>query len=225
MDREIKLAPSILAADFMKLSAQIQECHASGAKYLHYDVMDGLFVPSLSFGLPVLQSIRKGTDIFIDCHLMIVEPARYIDEFAAAGADSITIHYEACRETGCMDVLRKIREKGIGCGLSIKPATPVVHILPYLPVVDMILLMSVEPGFGGQPFIPSTFDKLRELRDLRTEGGFDFDIEVDGGITIDNVSDVIDAGANIIVSGSSVFKGNIEKNVRDFVEIFKSKSQ
>ena len=223
MEREIKLAPSILAADFMKLAEQIDDCYRNGAKYLHYDVMDGLFVPSLSFGLPVLASIRKGTEIFLDCHLMIVEPARYIDEFVKAGADSITVHFEACKETGCMDVLKSIKDKGIRCGLSIKPATPIVHILPYLGTVDMVLLMSVEPGFGGQPFIPSTFDKLRELKALREEGGFDFDIEVDGGITLDNVSDVIDAGANVIVSGSSVFRGDIARNVKSFLDIFDSK--
>lgn len=221
MNREIKLAPSILAADFMKLSEQIGECEKNGAKYLHYDVMDGLFVPSLSFGLPVLSSIRKGTKLFIDCHLMIVDPLRYIDEFVNAGADSITVHFEACNEHGCMETLTKIKASGIGCGLSIKPNTPLVHILPYFNIVDMILLMSVEPGFGGQKFIPSTFDKLRQLEELRREGGFDFDIEVDGGITLENVEDVIKAGANVIVSGSSVFKGNIAENTSNFIKIFK----
>ncbi|MBP5330848.1 MAG: ribulose-phosphate 3-epimerase [Lachnospiraceae bacterium] len=220
MDRKIKLAPSILAADFMKLSRQIGECAENGAEYLHYDVMDGLFVPSLSFGLPVLSSIRKGTDIFIDAHLMIVEPARYVDQFVKAGADSVTIHYEACRETGCMETLQKIKASGARCGISVKPATPLVHILPYLGIVDMVLLMSVEPGFGGQPFIDSTFDKLRQLRNLREEGNFDFDIEVDGGITLENVKDVIEAGANVIVSGSSVFKGDIAANVKEFLRIF-----
>ncbi|MBR4724971.1 MAG: ribulose-phosphate 3-epimerase [Lachnospiraceae bacterium] len=223
MNREIKLAPSILAADFMKLSEQIGECEKNGAAYLHYDVMDGLFVPSLSFGLPVIASIRKGTGIFIDCHLMIVEPYRYIEEFVKAGADSVTIHYEACKEHGCTESLKKIKECGARRGISIRPGTPIVHILPYLGMVDMVLLMSVEPGFGGQPFIPSTYDKLRELTALREEGGFDFDIEVDGGITLDNVSDVIDAGANVIVSGSSVFKGDIAGNVSRFIEIFKGK--
>ncbi|MBO4415937.1 MAG: ribulose-phosphate 3-epimerase [Lachnospiraceae bacterium] len=220
MGREIKLAPSILAADFMKLSEQITECERSGAKYLHYDVMDGLFVPSLSFGLPVLSSIRKGTGLFIDCHLMIVEPYRYVDQFIKAGADSVTVHFEACSEHGCMEVLQKIKDNGAKCGLSVKPGTPLVHILPYLGLVDMILLMSVEPGFGGQPFIDSTFDKLRQLESLRTEGGFDFDIEVDGGITLNNVKDVLDAGANVIVSGSSVFKGSISENVNSFLKIF-----
>ncbi len=220
MDREIKLAPSILAADFMKLEEQIGECEKNGAQYLHYDVMDGMFVPSLSFGLPVLSSIRKGTKMFIDCHLMIVEPNRYVDEFIQAGADSVTIHYEACREKGCMDVLKRIKDRGAGCGISVKPATPLVHILPYLGIVDMVLLMSVEPGFGGQPFIESTYEKLDQLRSLRKEGGFDFDIEVDGGITLGNVKSVIDAGANVIVSGSSVFKGNVGENVKSFFGIF-----
>ena len=222
MSGEIKLAPSILAADFMKLSEQITECERSGAGYLHYDVMDGLFVPSLSFGLPVLSSIRKGTGMFIDCHLMIVEPSRYVDEFIKAGADSVTIHYEACREHGCMETLQRIKDRGAGCGLSVKPATPLVHILPYLGMVDMVLLMSVEPGFGGQPFIESTYEKLRQLKALREEGSFDFDIEVDGGITAGNVADVIRAGANVLVSGSSVFNGNIGDNIRGFLEIFKN---
>ena len=220
MDRRIKLAPSILAADFMKLGEQIRTAKDNGAEYLHYDVMDGLFVPSMSFGLPVLQSVRKGTDIFIDCHLMIVEPDRYIDEFAAAGADSITVHFEACREKGLTDVLNHIRKTGKKRGISINPETPIVHILPYLGMTDMVLVMSVKPGFGGQKFIEGTFDKLNELKELRAEGGFDFDIEVDGGITLDNAADVIKAGANVIVSGSSVFHGDIAENVKGFLKIF-----
>ncbi len=220
MERRIKLAPSILAADFMKLGEQIRIVSDNGAEYLHYDVMDGMFVPSMSFGLPVLQSIRLGTDIFIDCHLMIVEPDRYINEFAKAGADSITVHFEACREVGLTDVIKHIRDTGKRCGISINPETELVHILPYFSMVDMILLMSVKPGFGGQKFIEDTYNKLRELKSLRKEGGFDFDIEVDGGITLDNAASVIEAGANVIVSGSSVFHGNIEKNVKSFIEIF-----
>ena len=155
---------------------------------------------------------------------MIEEPIRYLKEFAESGADLITIHYEACKEHGCTESLKKIKECGARRGISIRPGTPIVHILPYLGMVDMVLLMSVEPGFGGQPFIPSTYDKLRELTALREEGGFDFDIEVDGGITLDNVSDAIDAGANVIVSGSSVFKGDIELNVRSFESILHAKN-
>ncbi|MCR5684648.1 MAG: ribulose-phosphate 3-epimerase [Lachnospiraceae bacterium] len=220
MKRSIKLAPSILAADFMNLGTQIREVKENGAQYLHYDVMDGMFVPSMSFGLPVLASVRAGTDIFIDCHLMIVEPDRYIDEFAKAGADSITVHFEACNEVGLTDVIRHIRKTGKRCGISINPETPLVHILPYLGMADMILIMSVKPGFGGQQFIESTYSKLRELASLRDEGGFDFDIEVDGGITLDNAGQVIEAGANVIVSGSSVFHGDIERNVKEFMKRF-----
>ena len=221
MDR--LLCPSMMCANYGHLAAEVRSLDDAGADIFHCDIMDGTFVPNFTMGVMDVQTIRRYTDKPVDCHLMIVEPFRYINEFVKAGADSVTIHYEACREHGCMDSLKKIKESGAACGISIRPGTPLVHILPYLGMVDMVLLMSVEPGFGGQPFIPSTYDKLRELAALREEGGFDFDIEVDGGITTDNVGDVIDAGANVIVSGSSVFKGDIARNVCSFLEIFKTR--
>ena len=218
---DYKLAPSILAADFMKLGEQIGIVEANGAEYLHYDVMDGMFVPSISFGMPVLKSVRKGTDLFLDCHLMVMDPYRYIDDFVKSGADSITIHVEACRETDCMATLDLIRERGVKCGISINPATPVEALLPYLNIVDMVLLMSVEPGFGGQKFMEGTYDKLKELNRIKDERGLGFDIEVDGGVTADNLADIVKAGVNVIVSGSSIFKGDIKENILLFKKIIK----
>lgn len=216
---EEKLAPSILAADFAKLGDEIAAAQKYGADMIHYDVMDGVFVPSISFGIPVLESLRKNTDVYFDCHLMIVEPDRYVEDFFHAGADSITIHVEACHETDAMTALKHIKELGIKCGISINPKTPVVYLLPYLGIVDLVLIMSVEPGFGGQKFIPESLAKIKEVAALRKEGEFEFDIQVDGGITAENLGEVLDAGANVIVSGSSIFKGSIEDNIKRFKEI------
>ena len=214
------LAPSILAADFKELGQAIKTIEENGAEYLHYDVMDGIFVPSISFGMPVLASIRSCTNQVMDVHLMITEPIRYIKEFKEAGADLITIHLEACEDVAA--TIKAIREAGLKVGLSIKPATEAEAIRPYLDQIDMILVMSVEPGFGGQKFIPESLDKIRALRALVEEAGVDVDIEVDGGIYQANVKEVLDAGANIIVSGSGVFKGDIAKNTREFMEILNS---
>ena len=214
------LATSILAADFKELGKAIKTIEENGAEYLHYDVMDGIFVPSISFGMPVLASIRSCTNQVMDVHLMITEPIRYIKEFKEAGADLITIHLEACEDVAA--TIKAIREAGLKVGLSIKPATEAEAIRPYLDQIDMILVMSVEPGFGGQKFIPESLDKIRALRAMVEEAGVDVDIEVDGGIYQANVKEVLDAGANIIVSGSGVFKGDIAKNTREFMEILNS---
>ena len=214
------LAPSILAADFKELGQAIKTIEENGAEYLHYDVMDGIFVPSISFGMPVLASIRSCTNQVMDVHLMITEPIRYIKEFKEAGADLITIHLEACEDVAA--TIKAIREAGLKVGLSIKPATEAEAIRPYLDQIDMILVMSVEPGFGGQKFIPKSLDKIRALRAMVEEAGVDVDIEVDGGIYQASVKEVLDAGANIIVSGSGVFKGDIAKNTREFMEILNS---
>ena len=213
MNRERIISPSILAADFNILGEQIQEVKRSGAKYLHIDVMDGMFVPSISFGMPVISSIRKQTDLFFDVHLMIMEPIRYVEEFARIGADMVTFHLEAAR--GLVDeTIERIHKAGCRAGISIKPATPAEELLPWLEKVEMILIMTVEPGFGGQKYIPFSTEKIRQTRQLLTAHGLDTDIEVDGGFTADNIGVVTEAGANVIVAGSSVFGGNIAENVR-----------
>ena len=210
---EIIISPSILAADFNILGQQIKEVEKSGAKYLHIDVMDGMFVPSISFGMPVIKSIRKNTDLFFDVHLMIEEPLRYIEEFVNCGADMITFHLEAA-EGHVEETIDRIHALGCKAGLSIKPATPVSAVEPYVEKLDMILVMTVEPGFGGQKYIESSTEKIRQMRQIVTEHGLETDIQVDGGITVDNVSVVKEAGANVIVAGSAVFKGDIASNVK-----------
>ncbi len=211
------LSPSILSADYTILGEQIRTMDEAGAQYVHIDVMDGQFVPSISIGLPVIKTIRKCTERIFDVHLMIEEPIRYIDEFAAAGADIITVHAESCRHLD--RTIDAIKEKGIIAGVALNPATPLSAIEYVLPKVDMVLVMTVNPGFGGQKLIPYTVDKVRDLRELARKTGNKIDIEVDGGINLNNVQEVMDAGANIIVAGSAVFNGDIESNVKSFLNI------
>ena len=211
------LSPSILSADYTILGEQIRTMDEAGAQYVHIDVMDGQFVPSISIGLPVIKTIRKCTDRIFDVHLMIEEPIRYIDEFAEAGADIITVHAESCRHLD--RTIDAIKEKGIIAGAALNPATPLSAIEYVLPKLDMVLVMTVNPGFGGQKFIPYTVDKVRNLRELVKRSGNKIDIEVDGGINLSNVQEVVDAGANIIVAGSAVFNGDIESNVKSFLNI------
>lgn len=213
------LAPSILSADFKVLGEQIRITSDNGAKYLHFDVMDGMFVPSISFGMPVLKSIQGVSPQVMDVHLMVTDPGRYVEAFQEAGADILTVHLEACEDVQA--VLDKIHACGMKAGVTIKPATPVEALVPFLDQADMFLIMSVEPGFGGQAFIPESLDKIRSLRSMLNERGMNTDIEVDGGIYQSNVKEVLDAGANVIVAGSAVFKGTIADNVTGLMEILK----
>ena len=206
------LSPSILAADFYKLGEQVKEAEDAGVRYLHVDVMDGMFVPSISFGMPVIETLREHTKLFFDVHLMIEEPERYIEEFAKCGADLINFHIEATEDVE--GVIQRIRSLGKKAGITIKPATPAEAVKPYLKLVDMVLVMTVEPGFGGQKLIPGCLDKVRAIRKMATALGLDTDVEVDGGIDKENIHLALEAGANVIVAGSAVFHGNVADNVR-----------
>lgn len=214
------LAPSILAADFKVLGEQMKLTADNGAEYIHFDVMDGMFVPSISFGMPVLKSIHNATGQFMDAHLMVKEPIRYIEDFKKAGADLVTIHYEACEDVAA--TIAKIRECEMKVGLSINPETDVNVVEQYLKDVDMLLVMSVHPGFGGQKFIPESIDKIKAVRKMINEQGLNVDLQVDGGVGLSNVREVLDAGANVIVAGSAVFGANTAENTKAFMEILKS---
>ncbi len=210
----VKIAPSILAADFSKLGEDVLKAVRGGAQYLHIDVMDGAFVPNMSIGPCVIASLRPVTDAVFDVHLMINAPERYVEDFAKAGADIITVHIEATQDLdACID---KIKALGVKAGVSVKPGTAVEDLLPYLDKLDMVLVMSVEPGFGGQKYMPSAEAKLRWLQANAPEG---MDISVDGGINIDNLSVVVENGANTVVAGSAIFgQPDVEATTRRFVE-------
>ena len=214
------LSPSILAADFKVLGQEMKKTEENGAAYIHFDVMDGMFVPSISFGMPVLASINDATEQFMDAHLMVQEPIRYVEAFQKAGADYVTVHLEACEDV--KTTLDKIHACGMKAGLAVNPETDVKELVPYLEDVEMILIMSVHPGFGGQKFIPESLDKIREVRAMLNEKNLEIDIQVDGGIYVENVREVLYAGANVIVAGSAVFRGDAGENTAKFMEILKS---
>jgi len=215
----IKLSPSILSADFANLSRDVTTAVQAGAEYMHVDVMDGHFVPNISIGVPVVQSLRKATDTVLDVHLMISDPDKYLDAFIKAGADILTVHYESNGDT--LEQLKKIRAAGVKASCVIKPKTPPEVLFPLLPYCDMVLLMTVEPGFGGQGFIPESMEKIKAVRAEIQSKGYNCELEIDGGAKLTNTADIVAAGADVIVAGSAVFGGDIAQNVREFHKVFK----
>lgn len=216
----IKIAPSILSADFSKLGTEIEDIKQGGADYVHFDVMDGEFVPNISIGIPVLKSVRKTTDMFLDVHLMIDRPVRYAEVFCKTGADLVMFHVEADAPEKISEAIDIVKRCGKKVGLSVKPKTPAEALYPYLERLDMVLVMTVEPGFGGQGFIPECMDKIRAVRKAIQEGGYACELEIDGGAKLTNCAEIVAAGADVIVAGSAVFGGDIAANVRGFHEKF-----
>ncbi len=212
-----QIAPSILAADFNRLGGQIHELEENDVEILHIDVMDGMFVPSISFGMPVITSIRKESRLFFDVHLMVQDPIRYIEEFVKDGADSITVHVEACEDVRA--ALGEIKTHGIECGISINPETSVEAVVPYLEMVDMVLVMTVHPGFGGQKLIPETLKKVEYLAGLRKERNLHYNIEIDGGVNRKNLGEIVSLGVDIVVAGTAVFQGDISENMKMVKEV------
>lgn len=217
----IKLSPSILSIDFMEIGKEIRLLEREGIPYIHIDVMDGMFVPNITVGMPVIESIRKFTDLTLDVHLMINKPERYIESFAECGADIINVHYEALENP--TETLKKIRSVNKKSAVTIKPCTPPESIFNIIEYADMVLVMSVEPGFGGQKFLDGSLSKINKIADFASRNNFNIDIEMDGGINLDNVRNVIDAGANVIVVGSAIFsKQNQAEEIKKYYDIFSS---